>query len=66
MSKFQEPNSQARTLILFSCAVVALALLVAATQVEMPLQAILIAVAFSEIIFMILVSLGKILPDTRR
>ena len=44
----------------------ALALLVGATQVEMPLQAILIAMAFSEILFVILIFLGKILPDKRK
>lgn len=62
----QEPNSQVKTILIFACAVVALGLLVAATQVEMPLQAILIAVAFSEITFMILIALGKILPNKRK
>lgn len=66
MSQNQVPTGQTRTLLTFSGIVIALALLIGATQVEMPLQAILIAVAFSEIIFVILIFLGKILPDKRR
>ncbi len=64
----QNPNSSptAKTLITFATATMALVLLVLATQVEMPLRAILIAIAFSDIIFLILVQLGHILPSRRR
>ena len=66
MAQNQGPTGQVRTILIFSCTILALALLIGATQVEMPLQAILIAMAFSEILFVILIFLGKILPDKRK
>ncbi len=61
-----ESTSTAKTMITFAVAAVALVLLILATQVEMPLRAILIAIAFSDIIFLILMQLGHILPGRRR
>ena len=61
-----ESTSTAKTMITFATAAVALVMLILATQVEMPLRAILIAIAFSDIIFLILVQLGHILPNRRR
>ena len=63
----QNPNSSSsgKTAITFAIAVMALVMLILATQVEMPLRAILIAVAFSDIIFLILLQLGHILPGRR-
>ncbi len=64
----QNPNSSpaAKTILTFATGTVALVLLILATQVEMPTRAILIAVAFSDIIFLILVQLGHILPSRRQ
>lgn len=60
-----DSTSTAKTMMTFATGAVALVLLILATQVEMPLQAILIAIAFSDIIFLILVQLGHILPGRR-
>ena len=60
-----DSNSSARTMITFATGAMALVLLILATQVEMPLRAILVAIAFSDIIFLILVQLGHILPGRR-
>lgn len=61
-----EPNPATRTILTFALGITALLMLVLASQVGMPLRAILIAVAFSDIIFLILLQLGHILPDKRR
>ena len=60
-----DSNSSAKTMITFATGAMALVLLILATQVEMPLRAILVAIAFSDIIFLILVQLGHILPGRR-
>lgn len=62
----QEMNPQAKTFITFTVALVALVMLILATQVEMPTRAIFVAIAFSDIIFLILLLLGKILPTRRQ
>ena len=43
-----------------------LALIIVATQVSMPLRAIIIALAVSDLIFLIILQLGGVLPDKRR
>lgn len=53
-------------MLTFALGIAALLMLVVASQVGMPLRAILIAVAFSDIIFLILLQLGHILPGRRR
>ena len=60
-----DSTSTAKTMITFATGAMALVLLILATQVEMPLRAILVAIAFSDIIFLILVQLGHILPGRR-
>lgn len=62
----REPNSSSRFILVIALAAAALAMLVLATQVEMPLRAILMAIAFSDIIFIILLQLGHILPGGKR
>ncbi|MCA9833767.1 MAG: hypothetical protein KC435_07485 [Thermomicrobiales bacterium] len=43
-----------------------LVMLVIASQVAMPLRAILIAVAVSDLIFLLALQFGNILPDKRK
>lgn len=62
----QEPNAATRTILTFALGIAALLMLVLASQVGMPSRAILIAVAFSDILFLVLLQLGHILPDKRR
>lgn len=59
-------SSTAKTVTTFALGAMALVMLILATQVEMPLRAILIAIAFSAVIFLILLQLGHILPSRRR
>jgi hypothetical protein len=61
-----EPNPASQTILTFALAIAALLMLVLASRVGMPLRAILIAVAFSDIIFLVLLQLGHILPGKRR
>lgn len=66
MVRNPEPNPASRTVLTFALGAAALLMLVMATRVGMPLRAILIAVAVSDIIFLILLQLGHILPGKRR
>ncbi|MCO5215777.1 MAG: hypothetical protein M9934_13950 [Thermomicrobiales bacterium] len=43
-----------------------LVMLIIASQVEMPLQAILVAVAFSDLILLLILQFGPSVPDKRR
>lgn len=43
-----------------------LIMLVIASQVSMPLRAILIAVAVSDLIFLLILQFGNVLPDKRK
>lgn len=60
--KIFEENPQAKVVFTFGFAVAALLMLIFATMVDMPLRAILIAVAISDIIFLLIVLLGDKLP----
>lgn len=53
-------------ILIFALAAAALAMFILAALVDMPLRAILVAVGFSEVIFLILLMAGKILPGNRR
>ncbi len=66
MVRNPEPTPASKTMLTFALGIAALLMLVVASQVGMPLRAILIAVAFSDIIFLILLQLGHILPGRRR
>lgn len=57
-----DDNPQAKTLFTFAFAFAALFLLIMATQVQMPMRAILIALAFSDLIFLGIVLLGNKIP----
>ncbi len=65
MSSSPEPTNTSAVLK-FALGAGILILLVAASQVAMPLQAILLAIAVSDLIFLLLVQFGGILPDKRR
>lgn len=43
-----------------------LVMLIIASQVEMPLQAILLAVAFSDLILLLILQFGPSIPDKRK
>lgn len=64
--KIFDENPQAKIVFTFGFAVAALFLLIFASMVDMPLRAILIAVAFSDIIFLAIVLLGDKLPGGKR
>lgn len=64
--KIFEGNPQIRLIFIFGFAVAALLMLIFASMVDMPLRAILIAVAFSNIIFLGLITLGDKLPKKRQ
>ena len=64
--KIFDENPQAKIVFTFGFAVAALVLLIFASMVDMPLRAILIAVAISDLIFLGIVLLGDKLPGGRR
>ena len=64
--KIFEENPQARIVFIFGFAVAALLMLIFASMVDMPLRAILIAVAFSDILFLLLILLGDKMPGMRK
>lgn len=59
-------NPQAKALFTFVFAFAALFLLIMASQVQMPMRAILIALAFSDLIFLGIVLLGNKIPGGRK
>lgn len=59
-------NPTSRTILIFAFAAAALLLLIFATMVDMPLRALLIAIAVSDIIFLGLATLGKKLPGGKQ
>lgn len=64
--KIFDENPQARIVFTFGFAAAALMLLIFASMVEMPLQAIFIALAISDIIFLGIVLLGHKIPGARK
>lgn len=53
-------------IIKFALGAGVLILMIVASQVSMPLRAILIAVAVSDIIFLLILQFGGVLPDRRK
>lgn len=53
-------------LVKFALGVAVLVMLAIATQVEMPLRAIMVAVAFSTLIFLLILQFGPSIPDKRQ
>lgn len=60
-----DENRTGRIVFTFGFAVAALLLLIFAFMVDMPMRAILIAVAVSNIIFLVIALLGDKLPNKR-
>lgn len=58
-------SPQNQTVLVFVTAFLALLFLILATQVGMPLRAIFVAVAVSDIIFLLVMLLGDKLPGKR-
>lgn len=58
-------NSNSRTILIFSLAAMALLMFIIASQVEMPLRALLIAIGVSDVIFLAIATIGKKLPGGR-
>lgn len=63
--KIFDENPQARIVFTFGFAVAALLMIIFAAMVDMPLRAILIALALSDIIFLAIILLGDKLPGKR-
>lgn len=64
--KNSDTNSTSRTVLIFGFAAAALFLLIFATMVEMPLRALLIAIAVSDMIFLLVATLGDKLPGGKK
>lgn len=65
MNPFHD-NPQAKTMFTFAFAFTALFLLVIATQVQMPMRAVLLALAISDLIFLGIILLGNKFPGGRK
>lgn len=63
--KIFDQNEPARIVFIFGFAVAALLLLIFASMVDMPIRAILIAIAVSDIIFLAIAVFGNKLPDKK-
>lgn len=61
-----DDKPQVKTLFIFAFAFTALFLLIMATQVQMPMRVIFIALAFSDLIFLGIILLGNKLPGGRK
>lgn len=59
-------NSTSRIVLIFGLAVAALFMFIMASMVDMPLRAILIALAVSDVIFLGIVTLGNKLPGGKQ
>lgn len=64
--KIFDDNPAARIVFIFGFAAAALFLLIFSTMVEMPMRALLIAIAVSNIIFLLVALLGDKLPNQKR
>lgn len=56
-------DQTSRMILMFVMVAFALAMFIIASQVGMPLRAIVLALAISDIIFLLLLVAGKLIPD---
>lgn len=59
-------ENQTRIILTFAMGFLALLMFVLASQAEMPVQAILIAIGISNAIFLLLLLAGKVIPGNRK
>lgn len=64
--KIFDENDPARIVFIFGFAVAALLLLIFASMVSMPMRAILVAIAVSDLIFLAIAVFGSKLPDKKK